>query len=172
MRINVNEIIGGRRISQVPAELDISDIVRDNPGVISASRATATVDAWGEGEYAAVTGKLACNLELVCSRCLAAFDYPLEVRFAEFFQLGRPGAEEDADDDDDRMIHVVDEDVIDLDPYLKENIAVNVPAFPLCREDCRGLCPVCGADRNVQDCGCQTERIDPRWGALKDLFDQ
>lgn len=170
MRINVREILGGRVLSQEKTVLDISDIVRDNPGLVAASPASALVDAWGEGDYAAVTGRLACELEMVCSRCLAAFKQPLDVRFAEFFALVRGDGGEEGDPGDGRMIHAVKEDVIDLDPYLKENVAVAVPAFPLCREDCRGLCPACGADRNEGDCGCRAERIDPRWGALKDLF--
>lgn len=173
MRINVREIIGGRRLTQEKVELDISDIVRDNPGVSKASRAHALVDAYGEDDIAVVTGQLTCDLELVCSRCLAAFDHPFQTRVEEVFALERPGedAEEDPEDDD-RMIHYVKSDVVDLDPILLENVIVVLPEFPLCREDCRGLCPECGTDRNVNDCGCRTERIDPRWSALKELFDK
>jgi uncharacterized protein len=171
MRINVREIIAGRRLSQERAELDISDVVRDNPAMLSASKAVAVLDAWGEGNYAAVTGRIACDAELVCSRCLTPFRHPLEVPFEEYFELDRTDGDEETEDDDGRLVHAVKTDVIDLDPYLKENIAVAVPAFPLCREDCRGLCPVCGADRNVKDCGCREKSGDPRWSALKDLLE-
>lgn len=171
MRINVKEIIGGRHLTEQRAELDISDILADNPSAKATSPLQATVDAAGDGEFALVSGQLACGLELVCSRCLKSFPHAFAVEFEERFVPGQ-GPEEEPDPDDDRMIHVVETDVIELDPYLIENALVAIPAFPLCEEDCRGLCPECGTNRNEQDCDCRQERIDPRLLGLKDWFKQ
>ena len=58
---------------------------------------------------------------------------------------------------------------IDLSPAVREQILLSVPASPLCREDCKGLCPKCGKDLNDGDCGCNRIAIDPRWTALKGI---
>ena len=67
---------------------------------------------------------------------------------------------------------LVDEDTyagkeIDLTPAIREQILLQIPSSPLCREDCLGLCPKCGKDLNEGDCGCDRTVIDPRWAALK-----
>ena len=58
---------------------------------------------------------------------------------------------------------------IDLSPAVREQILLSVPASPLCREDCKGLCPKCGKDLNDGDCGCDRTALDPRWTALKGI---
>ena len=58
---------------------------------------------------------------------------------------------------------------IDLSPAVREQVLLSVPASPLCREDCLGLCPKCGKDLNEGDCGCDRSVIDPRWAALKGI---
>lgn len=62
-----------------------------------------------------------------------------------------------------------DGDAIDLGPLARENLLVELPLAPLCRPDCAGLCPTCGADRNAAPCSCETAATDIRWGALDAL---
>lgn len=62
--------------------------------------------------------------------------------------------------------------ILDLEPLLMEQLQLNVPMRETCREDCKGLCPVCGGDRNIDDCECNRDGVDPRWGSLSDLKDQ
>jgi uncharacterized protein len=59
--------------------------------------------------------------------------------------------------------------VLDLGEMLREQFYLALPMRPLCRPDCQGLCPQCGADRNVEACQCQTEWVDPRLSVLKAL---
>jgi len=63
---------------------------------------------------------------------------------------------------------VYENDQIDLDEMVLEQLELSLPSRVLCREDCRGLCPQCGADLNVEQCQCKPQ-IDPRWRALADL---
>ena len=56
-----------------------------------------------------------------------------------------------------------------MTPYIREAVLLELPYAPVCREDCKGLCPVCGVDRNRESCSCNTERIDPRLAVLKEL---
>ena len=60
-------------------------------------------------------------------------------------------------------------DVVDLSAVVREQILLALPMFPRCSEDCQGLCPACGADRNNVECGCDAGNVDPRWAALKAL---
>lgn len=58
---------------------------------------------------------------------------------------------------------------IDLSPAIREQVLLQIPSSPLCREDCKGLCPKCGKDLNAGDCGCDRAVMDPRWAALKGI---
>ena len=65
---------------------------------------------------------------------------------------------------------VLPDDRLPLDTMARDALVLGFPAFPLCRPDCAGLCPVCGADRNTIDCGHGgPEQLDPRWAGLADL---
>lgn len=58
---------------------------------------------------------------------------------------------------------------IDLAPAIREQILLQIPSSPLCRDECRGLCPSCGKDLNAGECGCDRTVMDPRWAALKGI---
>jgi len=66
-------------------------------------------------------------------------------------------------------VSVFDGETIDVDEIVKEQVLLAVPTRMLCREDCKGICPECGTNRNTGDCTCVTHDIDPRWAALKNL---
>jgi uncharacterized protein len=76
--------------------------------------------------------------------------------------------EHELEEEDLGVVHVEGE-TFDTGPLLREQLQLGVPMKPLCREDCRGLCPQCGADRNRGDCDCKDDWVDPRWAALADL---
>jgi uncharacterized protein len=66
-------------------------------------------------------------------------------------------------------VAVFDGEGLDVDEIVKEQILLAVPTRMLCREDCKGICPECGIDRNTGECSCGADNIDPRWAALKNL---
>jgi uncharacterized protein len=59
--------------------------------------------------------------------------------------------------------------VIDLDPIVREQLLLALPSYPVCKDDCKGLCPVCGANLNDRECGCDRHVPDPRWAGLKNV---
>jgi uncharacterized protein len=63
----------------------------------------------------------------------------------------------------------LDDDVLDLEPLVRDALLLELPTVPLCREECAGLCSNCGVDLNVTTCDCTTEDFDPRWAALRSL---
>jgi uncharacterized protein len=121
-----------------------------------------------EDGLAKVNGTLTLDLELSCSRCLSHTNQTIELPFEEVF-MQKP-EEEDPDLDED--IHLMVGDKVELEPYVIENVVVGLPYIPLCDEACKGLCPVCGENRNQHDCGCKQEKIDPRLAGLADFFNK
>lgn len=102
---------------------------------------------------------------LTCSRCLTEMEIPVNVRWAEKFT----DVEHRAGETEEREIHFVDSE-LDLTPYVREALLLALPFAPVCREDCKGLCPKCGINRNAESCGCQIESIDPRLAKLQELL--
>jgi uncharacterized protein len=123
-------------------------------------------------EKVRIVGHAATSLELACSRCLDGYEVPVDARFDLVYL---PAADAPADDE----VEVPDEDIntafyrdgaIDLAELLHEQFYLVLPMKPLCRDDCKGLCPVCGANRNVTTCACETRWEDPRLAGLKALL--
>ena len=138
--------------------------------------------------------KVSSEMEMTCSRCLEAFSVPVYVdvrtRFvpqSDFakvteetaFRDGKLAAGDSEDDElledaarsdvDDDALGIAEyrDDKIDLREVVREQLYLAMPMKPLCREDCKGLCPVCGVNRNRETCTCQQEWVDPRMAALK-----
>ncbi len=109
--------------------------------------------------------RFAARLHGPCYRCLgdAVLDVPANARE---YQATRPG-----DDDELRTPYLADEN-LDLEAWARDAIALELPEQILCRPDCRGLCPVCGKDLNVEPHEHEEERVDPRWSALAELRDK
>lgn len=116
-----------------------------------------------------VRGSLVFHLELVCARCLEPQQTVREVSVAELFL--DPAKRIDEEDEDEPGYELIDDaTAIELSTMVRDALIIDLPVRTLCREDCQGLCPTCGADRNRTDCGHQRdEGIDPRWAALADL---
>ena len=123
-------------------------------------------------EKVRIVGHAATTLELACSRCLDGYEVPVDARFDLVYL---PAADAPADDE----VEVPDEDIntafyrdgaIDLAELLHEQFYLVLPMKPLCRDDCKGLCPVCGANRNVTTCACEIRWEDPRLAGLKALL--
>jgi len=146
--------------------LDAEDAAAGRNDLSVASPIEANLTARHDAGTAVVSGELSAELELVCSRCLRAVRTNAAYPIAERFTMRRDIAELDDD------IHLVQEEIVELDPYLREAYAVQLPMAAVCSKDCKGLCPVCGGDRNTDLCGCIQEDIDPRLAGLKDFFRQ
>jgi len=134
-------------------------------------RGITPVEAEGEamqlGNLYYVKGKLTADVNFVCTRCLTPFTHHETVPFSETFaHVEDPILHEDEDSD----ILPLEGDEIELVSLLQEDFLLAMPTFPLCEEDCKGLCPTCGVNRNEAACSCKNERIDPRLAGLADLF--
>jgi uncharacterized protein len=122
-----------------------------------------------------VTAQLHQVVRLQCVRCLVDTEAPLDfVIEEEFFpsidlKTGLP-IRWDAEGEEIEDAVLIDErHILDLREVTRQWLLVNLPARVLCRPACAGLCPVCGADLNVESCECDKQGGDPRWAALADL---
>ena len=123
------------------------------------------------GERFRLTGRVQTVIELSCSRCLEAFSWPLDTTFDLVYhpQSTNVGEGEREVEEEDLSTAFYDNHQIDLDQLMREQFYLVLPMKPLCREDCRGLCPVCGTNLNRGSCDCKREWEDPRLAGLKAL---
>ena len=116
-------------------------------------------------------GKVSTRLEMSCARCLEPVTQDVD---REFDLLYRPlgtdaGKEELSITGIEAEIGYYQGSSLLLEDVLREQVLLEVPLKPLCRDDCKGLCPRCGQNLNEAQCGCSTGPSDPRWAALKDI---
>src|SRR6185437_2512569 len=156
-----------------PGEIDFSDA-----GV----KQTAPLKAEGvaellphSGEEVRVHGKVETTLETECDRCLGRAAFPIEASFDLFYKPVEPErvAEEVAIDEGEAEMGFYELPGLVLEDILREQLLLQLPMQRVCSESCKGICPVCGANRNVTACGCEVAvdsgKLDERWKALKDL---
>ena len=118
-----------------------------------------------------VRGSITGEGEVECSRCLQPVQQKVKIDFQanfvtpEHFSLDKENEVSVSDLDTD----VLEGDRIEIKDIVREQILLNVPEQVFCNPDCKGLCPKCGANRNLIDCKCDLNETDPRWAALKNL---
>lgn len=159
LRLNARELLrqpGLRKeigVSLPAADLGVDDD-RITGDVDVDLTATSTLDG------VVVEGTVTMPWRAPCRRCLA------EVVGTGIIDVDEVYQDEIGDQDD---AFPIEGDQIDLAPAVREAVLLELPDDVLCREDCAGICPVCGIDRNQGDCDCDTTVRDERWAALADL---
>jgi uncharacterized protein len=118
-----------------------------------------------------VEGRIKVDVELECVRCLQPAEKTLDNLFSAAFVTSDnyTQAKEAQLNEEDLEISIFEGDKIDLTELVREQILLALPEQVFCREDCKGLCQKCGANRNLINCNCEEKEIDPRWAALKNL---
>jgi len=118
-------------------------------------------------------GRVTTTLELACSRCLEPFQLPVDSTFDVRFlpQSENTGEEREIEEDDLSDAYYRDE-AIDLGQLMEEQFYLALPMKPLCREECKGLCPSCGINLNEATCSCQARWEDPRLAGLRALMNR
>ena len=118
-----------------------------------------------------LAGRVETTVQLTCGRCLEPFLWPIDAVFDLRYQPRIDSASE-ADleiQEDDFSTAFYENDAIDLVQLMREQFYLALPMKPLCKPDCRGLCPHCGTNLNRGACACAPGWIDPRFAALKNL---
>jgi len=118
-----------------------------------------------------LNGELATRLELLCARCLEPVAQDVTRKFDLLYRpLGTDaGNEELSVTVAEAEVGYYQGDGLLLEDAIREQVLLAVPLKVVCREDCKGLCPTCGKNRNTEPCSCAPPLGDPRWSALKDI---
>ena len=118
-----------------------------------------------------VTGRVTTDLETECDRCLGRATFHIDAPFDLFY---RPletdaGLDEVAIDEGEAEMGFYEMPGLELEDIVREQVLLQLPMQRVCSDACKGICPVCGANRNETACTCQPQLTDDRWMALKDL---
>jgi uncharacterized protein len=174
-------------VSQIPPEGKAVDSPLDGEALHLASDEDFSVEEGdvkgraerGEDSSVHFRGRLKARVRLECGRCTEPFVLPVDEDLDLFFlphEAEGANQEEDEDiqlSDRDMLVAYYTDDRIDLGDRLREQLHLDVPLRRLCREDCRGLCPTCGTNRNTGTCNCQPrEEHDERMAPLRKLLEK
>jgi uncharacterized protein len=121
-----------------------------------------------EGEVR-VKGRLNVNLESECDRCLARAEFPIDSSFDLFYRPSESlsADEEVAIDEGEAEMGFYEGVGMELEDILREQIMLLLPMQRVCSPDCKGICPVCGKNRNETACDCREEPVNDCWSALR-----
>jgi uncharacterized protein len=130
-----------------------------------------SVDAVFEvaGKAIIVTGTVASPWVGECRRCLGPVTGDLEVAVREVYEPPPRLGDEPSEEMEEAETYPLAGDTLDLSPLARDALLLELPLAPLCRADCAGLCPVCGADRNASLCSCASAPANGVWAALDAL---
>ncbi len=169
MLINLSDVLtneGRVETAEVLPEMPAFDNGRESFPVLSKSPVSFTFSHVEKGK-ARIQGKARMVFGAVCDRCLTEVPVTLDLSFDRL--VTSPDREEDEDADDKSFM---DGYQLDTETFVYNEVIGNWPAKILCREDCKGLCPKCGQNRNLRDCGCDTFVPDPRMAVIQEIFNR
>ena len=169
MRISVLELREGENFlefRETPESLEMGSLA-------SAFKSEIPVRLWlhmHEKEIV-VRGTASLTVTEECSRCLESYDRKFDVQFEVFCdKIGARREEQEAREAEGETFTTFhDGKILDLGPCLREAIVLAIPIKPLCEEDCRGLCSVCGKNLNEGACNCRKDNLGARWSVLDRL---
>lgn len=126
------------------------------------------VDPFGVREVH-IRGRVEGEIELPCARCLEPTRLPLTIPVDLYYRpMSHIAREEEiAISEAETEIGFYEGGGLELADVVREQVLMALPMRTMCREDCRGICPLCGADRNRNPCSCRESFTDPRWDVLK-----
>ncbi len=121
--------------------------------------------------YIRVKGKVQTTMGLSCSRCISEFPLDIASNFTIYFTKSSGQLEEDEVElsEEDLLSVTYNGDEIDLDNEIAEQVLLELPYKPLCREECLGLCPICGVDKNNTSCECLNNQATMAFSSLRGL---
>ena len=169
MIIELQSLSGGSK--SVDIEIPAGEIDLAADGADLSQKVGLKAEVRSSSGLTAIEGTINTAADIACTRCLEHIAVPLTFDFVSRFvapeSFGTSGEHELHGEDLD--YDAIEGEQIDLTDVVREQLLLNLPQQVVCREDCRGLCEKCGANRNLIDCKCENDELDPRWAALKDL---
>jgi len=162
LKINVGFLLSDGPGNQKDIQVDITDAVRISEDLVAKS-IIGQLRLSRTKEGILVQGDLEVSVDRDCARCLDNFVHEIPVQVEELYASPRPIGETE--------FFVGQDAKLDLAPLLRAEVLIALSHREYCNDDCKGLCPVCGVNRNHESCDCEIDFIDPRMAKLKELLD-
>ena len=176
MIIDLRTILEGSRNFEFSLDNDwLQKSEHNDPGFALDQQLEVNASIYKAGDKFILEGELQGGIKINCDRCLEPFHHDVKVRFRSVMALislnnDQPDKRTDKElIEEDLEIDIIKADVIDLKDIVKEQIYLNLPMKLICSPDCRGLCPQCGVNLNLETCSCQSDKGHPAFERLKTL---
>ncbi len=171
MLLDLREVRGSE--DRVERTLDLGDLETESGDDYTvAAPVRLSLRLLKDGVKYRLVGNVTTTLRQHCGRCLEGFglatDLPIDLMYLPHSENSGEGELELSDEDLSTAFYR--EEQIDLAQMVREQFQLSLPMKPLCRDDCDGLCPACGINRNLERCSCDTSWRDPRLAALETLL--
>ncbi len=165
MIINISEILANPSAQKsFNVNLDLSGISFKGRTFPVSEKSPFCLNISREDKILHISGATEVKVLIPCDRCLDDVEFTFPISIDESVKL-----DGDSGGDNDELYYI-DGCMLDVDKLVCDEIVVALPTKVLCKEDCKGLCSVCGTNLNHGSCDCDTETLDPRMAAIKDIF--
>jgi uncharacterized protein len=163
------------KLTELPAsvrlEEDAGRLSISENGVTVKNRVHVRLDVMPGDHIMYCAGRADCEVDLECSRCLESYGSNLEGEVEFSIRELADNSEISPDDiPENELVVAANATEVDISGPIREALILALPLKPLCRENCLGLCPICGENRNEHKCECKVEETDSRWDGLRDLL--
>ncbi len=166
MLIRINKFLSSNQISFKVNE----NFVIDDEDFLSKTHLHKDINFIGDifkvDENIILNGTIKYTFDDECARCLAPFDNIVETKFEAVLV----NQVDEGDNESDEIILQITDGCVDLEETIKQMIYLSMPMKSLCKNDCKGICPNCGVNLNIEKCKCEDNLTDPRFDKLKDLL--
>lgn len=164
MKISLNEIIEGQKLYldlNVDVKLNVNDLGDEISVISPVSFLGKIINQSGK---ILLIGKYSCDIEFICHRCLDHFTRKVQGNIEERLVL------DDSEESETEDFYSINNSKIDLREIIEDSLILSLPIKVICDDNCKGLCPICGANLNSDQCTCTEDKIDPRLAKLKELL--
>lgn len=171
MKLDLSEIVrnvGRRAATDIDEEGNTEEFGFASEGLI-----TGELKFNNTGQLLLITGSVHAALILECSRCLVEFVQQVDSQVEEEFRIDRSGDMIKAvpiDEEDGPEWDLIKNNILNVRELVRQNLTLEIPMQPLCKDDCKGLCPICGANKNITKCSCDEIRPSSPFDVLAELL--
>ena len=163
MDISVKPLLSAEK-SEVTFSFQIPVNYKEN-GYKVISPADIKGEITDRGGYMLLSADCSLKYETECARCLKKLEGECNIKFTRPVAVKLEGTNEE-----EEYLLVGENSTVNIDEAVYEELLLSLPLRSLCKDDCKGLCPKCGCNRNEAECTCETREKDPRWDVLKKLL--
>lgn len=171
MSVNLSEIMNRKeQIHNIEVPIEFAEYVHSGITYPVKEKSAVRLELCSpDAKIVQIKANASMVLGALCDCCLKEVTLPFEISFEEEVDFTKSGEERAEELDETYYIAGYD---LDVEQLIRQELMLEFPSKILCKEDCKGLCRICGADLNKGECGCDRTSLDPRMAAIQDIFNK